>query len=443
MALIPLPTGFSGITGLPRARENLVNLLPGVISRPGIFDWKAHGLGPCRASFIFRDLLYHVSGNDLIKINSSGGVSVVGYIGGTKRVRVAVDFAAASLVVEGGKGYVLTDTGVTENTSPQFLPCRDVVVVGGRFVYVPYDGGPLFYSEVGQPDNIDPLAFFDAETLPDLNIGVASVNGDLIALGASSIEQFRNTGPAEAPFRAVVGGTLDTGYVGGRVKYAEDALMFIGKDENAGFGVFTSAGGGRVSNAAVDEVLQGYSESTLREAIGNRFTWNGLDCVVFHILRNTLVYVNGAWVNFTSGFDGRPWDVRHITFAYGRHIVGMSDARIGYLSDVDDDFGDKMDRYLDTFYRSAPQSNFTLGDLEAQITFRRDAGSLGLAMSEDGVVWVPMFWRETPPTGNYAKRVVFDFPGGLGSYDNFAGIRLRTTERVTFNTDALFVEDGQ
>ena len=441
---LELPRGFQSVKGLPRQRQLLYNLMfsNGIQSRPGVTSLP-DGSGECRAQFRYQEKLHQVSGTSLLRFDSAGNSTSLGTIAGTAEVAVAVDFGGVALVVKGGTAYTLVDSTLATITDTDYVVSQDVVAIDGFFIYIPSDGGPAFFSEVGLPGDIDPLAFFDAETSPDVNVGAAKVSNDLLILGADTIEVLRHTGPDSAPFLRVLGATLSLGYFGGRVKYriqGVETLCFIGKEEDAGVGIYSLQG--KLPNSdAVDELLQGYSEQELREAIGQRFTWNSIDSIVFRLARHTLVF-NGEWALFGTGFDSDRWQVKYITFAYGHHVVGTDSASIGYLDDVDDDFGEKIDRYFDTFIRAEAQTDFSLDFLECQVTYRRLAGSLGLSLSQDGVIYGPTFWRTTPAVGKYTHRVVFNYPGGLGSFESFAGIRIRTTERITFNTDSLRVGDG-
>jgi hypothetical protein len=39
--------------------------------------------------------------------------------------------------------------------------------------------------------------------------------------------------------------------------------------------------------------------------------------------------------------------------------------------------------------------------------------------------------------GEYARRVDWELPGGLGDYENFMGIKIRTTSSVEIATEGL------
>lgn len=65
---------------------------------------------------------------------------------------------------------------------------------------------------------------------------------------------------------------------------------------------------------------------------------------------------------------------------------------------------------------------------------------VNLAVSRDGVVFGPDVPRSLGEFGKYAERVNWNDPGGLGKYESYMGLRLRTNAPVAFTPDALFVD---
>lgn len=65
---------------------------------------------------------------------------------------------------------------------------------------------------------------------------------------------------------------------------------------------------------------------------------------------------------------------------------------------------------------------------------------VGLSVSQDGVHYGPEIYRPLGQFGNYAQRMQWRGPGGLGRYESFMGIRLRTNAPIEFSTDSLYVD---
>ena len=434
---VELPLGLSGTTKQPRLRERVVNYFrteTGLVTRPGISDYGT-GTGAVRGSFIFDGQVHQVSGNKLIKITPS--VSEIGTIAGSAAVSVAVDHAKAAIVVKGGNGYEFDGTTITE-IEENYFPSDSVVAIDGFFVYQPSDGSELFNSELAQPGTILGDAFFDAESLPDLNTGVFRFRNELIAGGANSIEIFRHTGPDTQPFVRVLSGQLPYGYYGGGIPY-KTTFGFVGRDQDGGPGIFTPEG--RLSTPAVDEIILTYDEDGLSDVRTMRFQWNGADAVMFRFASHCLCFA-GGWFEFTTGADGLPWTPGSMDFHGGKYLVGdMTSARIGQLADVSTDYGSKFERSFETFVRESPDAVFSASNLELAATPSSDElGSIGLSLSRDGLTYGPVFWREIPRYGSYSRRLTWNYQGGLGQFDSYMGIKIRTTARVDFGVGGLFVD---
>ena len=70
-------------------------------------------------------------------------------------------------------------------------------------------------------------------------------------------------------------------------------------------------------------------------------------------------------------------------------------------------------------------------------------GTIGLTVSDDGRVWQTdnTIWRGLGEIGAYQQQVAWvGLPGGLGSYESFAGLRIRSTANVDFSAEALDVK---
>lgn len=457
MTAVPLPKGFNAVSKFPKLRESLVNLFwteQGLIRRPGITSVSESTGGLCRGSVTFKEKLYKVFGNNLTRVEKSGDLIVVGTIPGTEQVVMESSFVFISIIVKGGAGFTFNETdGLVQITDAQFLetgPMIDLDVIKGLTVYVPQDGGPLQFSEVNQPGVI--AGFIDAEELPDINTGVINLNGDLHALGADSIQIFRNPAAAtpSQPLFPVEGGTAQIGYISGATRFNR-SFVFIGNErgETASIRIMGQGGAPKISNNAIDELLtQEYTEDELRTVIGSSYEWLGNQIVLFRLPRHTISFLGGNWFFHESGINGadlsNSWVVNYITKAYGKYFVGDATlSRLGTLEDVVQEYGDGMEFSFDTFVRAPRDSFFTIGDMELNCLTgqKTPEGTVGLTMSDDGRVWQSdnTLWRGLGRGGRYGGQVSWITPGGLGSYESFAGVRIRSTANVDFPVEGLDV----
>lgn len=444
----PLPKGIKYVEGLPRSEEYLINLLyadGNIISRPGITEYTA-GIGPCRGRFVFNDRLYHVSGDRLIRINTGdGSITDIGEILGDADIDSAVGFTHAVIVVKGGAGYVLqVDETLTEITDPDFVPMDEVTRVNGRFVFCPSDGSPVFYSDIGNGGSIGALSFFDAEVSTDKNVGVANYRNDLYVLGENTIQLFRDVGPDTNPFVPVTGATANQGYIAAKIEYGGQ-LWFVGRENNQAAGIFAMAQGEavRMSNPAIDRIIQSLSLDELRGVRSQRIVWRGHDFIEFKFPEYSFCFYRGNWTYFQSIThieEFANWQPRHSVYFEGQYFVGSDDGRIGVISENNADFDEPIRRVIKTFVRSQGDSAFGLSSVSLAVTQGKNLnpGSVGLRVSDDGALWSSRFFMDLDQSGDHTFRVHWEFPGGLGYYRNgYCGVEFYTTSEVVFAVDGL------
>ena len=433
--------------GLPRSEELLVNLINSggsIISRPGATQI-ATGPGRCRGRFVFNEKLYQVSGDRLIHVEENGTINDIGEVVGNADIDAAIGFAQACFVVKGGNGYVLSlDGSLSQITDPDFIPMDEVTRINGRFVFSPSDGSPLVYSDIGDAGSIGALSFFDAEVLTDKNTGVINYRNDLYALGADSIQVFRDVGPVDSPLVPITAATAAQGYIAGKVEYA-GSFMFLGKekDQEAGFFIMGQGAAQRVSNPAIDRIVQEYDFAQLKLCRSQRIVWRGHDMVVFTLPSHSFCFYSGNWSYFQSvtHFEElAPWDINNAIFYKGKYYVGSIDGRIGVMDESNSDFGEPIRRLIKTFMRMKGDQPFSLASISLGVSQGQniEPGSVGLRLTDDGVLWSSRFFKILDESGDHTFQAHWEFPGGLGYYRNgFIGVEFYTTSEVTFSVDGL------
>ena len=363
---VPLPTGYEGIDEFPKLHESLINMMNAggnkIYQRPGILPFTT-GEGRCRGQYKFKNELYQVSGQKLIKINADG----------TKRnisdeflidvedifdcIMVA-GFTHLVIIVKGGRGYWWDGTTFDEIDNPNYVSSIDVTIMNGRFIYIPFDGQPAFFSEPFDPNNISALSFFDAETQPDLNTGNYNFKNRLYVMGEDTMEIFRETQvpitPATpVPYQRIDGASIWTGLVAGHTLYGP-SFAFLGKDKDEGnFGIFVMGSGqaDRISNDSIDELLnEFYTVEQLLKCTAHRLMWKKQDIAIFRLPFHTLAF-NGGWffIRSIATFDEKEvlneefktWRANYITHCYGEYYVGDEETNdIGILDYVATDYGE-------------------------------------------------------------------------------------------------------
>lgn len=449
MPRIPFPEGLRGSERLPRTRQILTNIFNNqkgqLISRPGITELNDTGL-VARGQFVWNDSLYQVVSQSLIKITNldTGAFSTIGTISGNAVIDTAIGFNTAVIVVKGGEIFTLddTDTLVTISGNANFVPCVFVAHINGRFVYIPSDGDPAFFSDVGAAGTVQALSFFDAEELPDKNSTVFNFRNTLYIGGTDSLELFRDTGASPNPFTRLNGARISNGFIGGLIEYNE-TFLFIGREKDQGFGIYALAGGvaEKISNESIDIILDNYTESQLADAVGGRIKWIGYDIATFELASDSFAFFAGNWFNLETfdslGVPG-PWAGGFIN-QIGGSYYSASGSKIGKFGLFNEDFGQSISRVIQLGFDSDENQFFTAQKLLLGLNqgFFDTDGTVGLALSRNGVLFGDTFFRDLGEIGEYGSHMEWNYPGGLGAYNGFVALRIITSQDVTFAADSL------
>ena len=446
---IQLPSGVSGSENLPKTRKLLKNcfnnLQNAILSRPGINLLNTTGK-VARGQFVWNDSLYQVVSTDLIQITNTttGAFTTIGAgaIAGPQPIETAFGFNDAVIVVPGGAIYTVSKTNVITNISgnANFVPCRSVVHIDSRFVYIPDNGDPAFFSDVGAAGTVQALSFFDAEQLPDKNLKAFVLKNLLYIAGEESIQVFRNTGAFPNPF-VRINATIDNGYIGGLLEH-DNTFMFIGRKRNQSPGIFAIGQGraAKISNEYIDLILSTYTPLELSQAVSSRVVWRGHDIALFTLRRDSFGFYGGQWFLTDTVEDGvsRPWQGGYISQFEGEYYTAFS-GNIGKISNITKDYGERVTRVMEIGFEQKDNRRFTCQSIELGISqgYNSVDGSVALLMSRDNVLYGQPFYQNTKKIGGYSPPMVWNAPGGLGRYDGFMGLRFYTTEDIQFSVDSL------
>lgn len=445
MADVALPKGFEGTANLPKTKTTLQNCwwaVDKIINRPGI-NLLANTGKVARGQFVFDDEHYQIVSTDLIKITNheTAASTVEGTIASFEPIDSATGHVHQVIIVKGGNGYTFDGTTLTQITDPQFLPSNSVTHINGRFVYIPSDGSPAFFSDNGDGGSIQPANFFDAEELPDKNEVAINFNNTLYIGGTDSFELFRNTGTDSASFTRLQNGRIQNGYIGGILEYNQ-TFLFVGREKDQDFGIYSIAQGTapKISNEAIDTILKTYTIAQLKTVVSARFKWNGYDIATFTFPNHSFGFLGGYWFELTTQLSNNevPWQAGYIQHYQGKYYTAYND-KMGVLVDEPTDYGQTFRKGLKMGFRSKSNKGFTLGSVEFDMShgFNADIGSVALQLSRDNVLYGPVFYRDTGRVGQYSNELKWEYPGGLGYYSGFVGIYLWTTERIDFSATKM------
>ena len=446
LADVPLPQSWQGSERLPKTRrllKNQWNVGEYTLPRPGIADLGDQA-GVARGGFTYNEKLYMVYSNTLLRVDEDGTTTSVGFIDGTAQIDSAIGFNSAVIIVRqsDGKGYTFDASEIlTEITDIDFLPSNSVCHINGRFVYIPFDGSPAFFSDVGAGQTIQSDSFFDAEELPDKNKVAFNSRNILYIGGTDSFELFRDVGDTPVPFRRL-NARQQHGYIGGIQEYS-DTFAYVGRETDQDVGIYLISGGtsAKISNEKIDTILAGYTVLELSNAIPGRFKWRGYDILSYTLNYHSFGYYGGNWFVLDTRIENenQPWKAGFIV-QYNQKYYTSRGVNLGRLDKINTDYGDGFERTIEFGFYNENNDDFTAQSIELGISQGyTDDGTVGLQLSRDNVLYSDAFFRSTGEIGEYSDKLVWNYPGGLGYYEGFLGVRLTTTADIEFACDKFTI----
>lgn len=451
MPNVELPQGLVGSENLPRTHRNLINCFNNgngdILSTPGRELIRTVS-GIARAQFEWNGSLYEVRSTNLVKITNltTGAFTTIGTISGTAIVKVAIGFNTATLVVSAATGSLYTldssDNLVDISGNANIVPCRDIAHINGRFVYIPFNGDPAFFSDVGAAGTVQGTSFFDAEELPDKNKFVFNGKNTLYICGENSIELFRDTGASPNPFIRINGARILNGVIGGLLEY-NNTFLFVGreKDQDAGIYSIVQGGAAKISNETIDEKLSSIDFNQLEEAESARFKWRGYDIATFKVGSESFGFFGGNWFTLNSLTVNNtvvPYEVGFVT-QFKNVYYTASSTNFGKLTNINTDYGLAIERIIDTAFEDDTDDNFKCQSIDLNISqgYNAIAQTVGLAMSRDNVTYSQYLFRSLGAIGQYDQKLIWNPAGGLGTYNGFMAVRIYTRDNVKFSISGM------
>lgn len=244
-----------------------------LIERPALIELLEAGEGVGRRLYtepgFAAGALFHVSGEDLYKhsYNRETQVITTTQISGiVDNYPYAPDIAATDTYLWITDGITLQYTdgtaALTAIVLPDDIPMVSLDVFNGYVLCVQGNSDRFYWIQPGAIV-IDPLDFATAERFPDKILQVRVVGDEFWLLGEKSIEVWRATGDADAPFQRIEGRAFNFGVFGGTgVRLKDTSINLVAHDGT----VFNIAGNPSIiSNPSVAE----RNRNAIKDAIDN------------------------------------------------------------------------------------------------------------------------------------------------------------------------------
>jgi hypothetical protein len=304
-------------------------------------------------------------------------------------------------------------------------------------------GDKTVFSDVNAFGTIGAFSFFDAQVRPDNTVFCFTLDNYLYLMGTQSVERFKNVTDPDNPFQRV-GTAFDFGYIGGFLE-VDEAVVFVGRKRNQSPGIFALNANQvvKISNPPIDKIISTYTDQELSETISGRINQLGFDYATLTLRRDSFLFFAGDWSLLDTVIDemSRPWSGGFIVEFNNRYYSGFED-KFGVFDEGNFDYGDRITRIIETSLQQENMEYMTGAELELGVSQGFNSGeaqSIGLQTTEDGVLYGPILYEDLGLIGQYANKLVWNPPGGLGTYEGFMGIRLVTRENVVFNADHLII----
>lgn len=215
---VPFVGGFYADENRPFSVQDCLNYLPiaaevpntrspqRLITAPGLKPYVYFGANPIRGMYNAEGRLFVLAGTKLYLVSTNGTATLVGTVPGVGRVSFShnqISNGNQILVNTGSAGYVydtvaktftrITDAGYPGGTAAVFMD--------GYIIQIEPARRYAFNSDVADATNYNTLNRFTSEVSPDLLVGLAVVNNDLVLFSQTTTEFFEDTGNTSQPFR--------------------------------------------------------------------------------------------------------------------------------------------------------------------------------------------------------------------------------------------------
>ena len=326
------------------------------VPTPGVVSVLTGLDGECRAMLYLDALIYGVWGEKLYQWDGTGSALEIGTIPGDGRL--AFDYSPTHLVFVNNLldawAYDIPGATLAEVTDADLPPVSDVTYLDGYFIYAMAGDRRFYISALNDPFSIEGTDFAAKEGDANPLRATVANHGELVLLGHTHIEYWRNVGSGLFAFQPQQGTETDRG-CGARDSVVElnNTVFFLGDDRV----VYRIVGYQpvRVSNHAIEAILQAMSAEQIEAAYAVGYDEGGHYHYALTAGDYTLVFdqtssalaQQSLWHERRSHRAGeslrsvQPWRCAFIVDAFGQDYVGdLHDGALGVLSSaVHDEYG--------------------------------------------------------------------------------------------------------
>lgn len=289
------------------------------------------GPGVDRGGINWNGACYRVMGSQLVRVDAAGVVTSLGSVG--PGAQVSLDYSFDRLAISSGTNlYYWNGATLTQVTDPDLGIVLDMIWVDGYFMTT--DGQFIVVTELNDPTAVDPLKYGSSEADPDPVKALKKVRNEVLALNRYTTEFFQNVGGTGFPFQRIDGAQIQKGVIGTHAccKFAE-SVAFLGSGRNEAPSVYLASSGvaQKLATREIDEILKGYTETQLADAVLESVTDKSHQHLYIHLPDQTLVYDAAATVALgdavwftkaTSVAGNGQYRARNFVWCYDKWLCG-------------------------------------------------------------------------------------------------------------------------
>lgn len=422
----------------------------------------AAGPGTDRGGINWNGRMYRVMGTKLVTVDALGNITVLGDVGGSTQVTMDVGFDRIG-IASGGNLYYWTGTAFSQNTSPNLLTVKDVKFFGGYWMTT--DGSFIVVTNLNDPYTVDPLKYGSLDADPGPIQAVNELRNEVYAFGRYVIAVYQNVGGIGFPFQSVPGALVPKGILGTHTYCSiGDTFVFMGSGRNEAPAIYrmVPADTEKISTREIEQILLGYSESVLAQAVMEVRVDKGQQLVYLHLPDQTWVYDTigsrmageHIWYQLTSSVVGPGiYRGRNLVRCYDKWLCGdPATSNLGQLvDDVSSHYGSVNGWDFGTSVLYNEGNPAILLELElVALTGRVALGPepvVWTSYSTDGQTWSQERPIKAGSQGNRNKRIAWR---NLGRVQHWRVQRFRGTSdthiaiaRIEAKIEAFFTRPGR
>lgn len=401
------------------------------------YGLQADGTGPGvdRGAYNWNGIQYRVMGTKLVRISSSGALTVLGDVGGGGPVTFDSSFDVLG-IVSNGKLWYWDGASLTSLNDPDAGVVIDAKWIAGYWFIT--DGVFTAVTELTDRYSVNPLKYGSAEVDPDAIMAVDELRNEAHVFGRYTIEVFQNVGGDNFPFQRIDGAMVPRGVLGTHT-YCQinSTFAFLGSgktdtgSEPPGIYIMVPGDSQKISTREIDKILKDYTESALSSVVMEAFIDEGNACIYVHLPDQCLVYDFAAsaatqepvWYTLASSVVGNStYRARGLCWCYGRWNIGdPTSSTYGHLTkETSEHFGQVVGWEFGTLMvynegRGAIVHQLELVGLPGRVPLGKDP-VIWTSYSVDGETWSQERAVKAGKQGERNKRLVWFHQGDMNNY---------------------------